>query len=263
MFGATFQNMTFINSKICEGCGEEVEIYELVVPFGPAKGERITIKIGCRCEELQMIRQIEEEQRRSKIKKMQALFNTHSLISRKLQKANFENYTPLNESQERAKKLAMRYAESFDPEKGKSLLLIGGYGVGKSHLAKSITDRVMEKGYSAIFISVPKLLTKFKSTYHDESEFTEQELIDALNEVDLLVLDDIGAENTNDWTTEKLFEIVDTRQGMNNIYTSNDTPEGLMKKLGERNFSRILNDDTILIHIQGENYRLRKFFNGA
>ncbi len=237
----------------------EIKVYEMEMMFGPEKGKMFTAKMGCKCEDLKLAEEALREREALKVKKMQSIFNEHSLINRELQDATFDNYESKNESQRKAKRISERFVEVFSKEEPINLVFTGAYGIGKSHLAKSITDGVIDKGYSSIFISVPKLLTKFRSSYNKDSEYSEGELIEALNSVDVLVLDDLGAEKKSDWSWEKVFEIVDSRQGMHTIYTTNFKTKDLEKELGDRNFSRIVNRDTTIIDMQGDNYRLGKF----
>lgn len=256
----TTPNMTFIKVESCE-CGD-VELYEMEILLGPKKGEKVVMKKGCECENIQLAKEATEMIARAKNRRLREVFDKHSLISKELQKANLENYKPKTELTDRAKRIAERYIDVFDTDKPRNLLFTGSYGLGKSHLAKSIADGIMSKRYEAIFISVPKLLSRLKASYDRGTEYTELDLIEALNKTDLLVLDDLGAEKSSDWSFEKLFEIVDSRQGMNTIYTTNFTPEDLITKLGERNFSRVMNQDTELIKMDGDNYRLSKFKEG-
>lgn len=245
-----------------------MRIYEVGIIGGPQKGEKIQTDIretidgkeyGCRCEDIELAKEAVKNHERLKVKKMRDVFDRHSLINKQLQKATFENYEPSNESQTKAKRIAARYVEVFDLKEPRNLLFSGGYGIGKSHLSKAITDGVIEEGHSAVFISVPKLLTKLRTTYNKDSEFSEGDLIEALNGTRLLVLDDLGAEKSSEWAFEKLFEIIDSRQGMHTIYTSNFSPEDLIDKLGERNFSRVVNRDTTIVEIKGDNHRLDNF----
>src|SRR5690625_3742639 len=154
--------------------------------------------------------------------KMRALwmFNDKSLINDRLKQSTFENYEPTNENLARAKKLMQRYSANFDLDNPVPVLLKGSYGLGKSHLAAATLKEIAKRGYTSIFISVPKLLTKIKASYDRHSEMTEYELLHALSTVDCLVLDDMGAEQTKiprdgevPWSTTKLFEIIDARIG--------------------------------------------------
>lgn len=237
----------------------EIKVYEIEMPFGPQKGEKVITNMGCKCEDIKLAKQAVKARNKLKVNKLQQMFNKHSLINKALQQASFENYKTSNQTQDKALRIAKRFVEVFDKKQPINLLFTGTYGVGKSHLAKSITDGIMAKGHSAIFISVPKLLTKFRTSYNKDSEVSEGEIIEMLNGTDVLVLDDLGAEKSSEWAWEKLFEIIDSRQGMHTIYTSNYDAKDLQKRLGERNYSRVVNRDTTIVEIKGDNYRLGKF----
>lgn len=193
-------------------------------------------------------------------------FDNESLINPKLKEASFDNYQPTNEELDKAKQIAKRYAENFSKDNPVNLLLIGNYGTGKSHLSVSMIKEIMDKDFTCIFISTPKLLTKLRSTYNKGSEYTEEQIIESLTKVDCLVLDDIGSEqsgqkqdeNNQTWATSKLFEIIDSRIGKHTIFTSNFTPEELQQRLGGRNFSRMM-ENTHVIKMYGDDYRLRRF----
>lgn len=226
------------------------------MPFGPYKGEKREVRDGCKCKQKEIARAAVEGQQQIAEMRMKRLFNQYSLISPNLQQATIESYEPKNNSQAKAKKIAERYVESFDLKDPKNLLIVGAYGIGKSHLAKGITDKLIEKGHSAVFISVPKLLTRFRDTYNKDSDVSEWEMIETLGSVNLLVLDDLGSEKQSEWAWEKLFEIVDSRQGMHTIYTTNFAIKDLAKKLGERNFSRVMNENSYEVLMDGDNHRL-------
>ena len=118
----------------------------------------------------------------------------------------------------------------------------------------------MKKGYTAVFISVPKLLTKIKNTYNNDGP-TEDQLLRVVAEVDLLVIDDIGAEYKNEksnWNTSKLFEIFDERAGKATIFTTNLSSAQLKAWVGERNFSRMMENTTPIV-MKGEDYRRNDF----
>lgn len=194
-------------------------------------------------------------------KKIFDSFKGQSLINPKLLNATFENYVPLTEKQERAKRVCWRYANNFDLKNPVSLILIGSYGVGKSHLSVSITKEVMKKQIPSLFISVPKLLTKLKSSWKGTT--SEYDILQAIETVPLLVLDDIGAEaddekqNIESKVKTKLFEIIDGRSGRHTIFTTNFSVDKIQAFYGERNASRMLEGATKLI-LDGENHRTRE-----
>jgi DNA replication protein DnaC len=208
------------------------------------------------------IKEREERLRKDRLK----MFDEDSLMNPKLKSATFENYEPTNDELKKAKEIARRFAQNFNKEKAASVLFIGTYGTGKSHLSVAITKELMTKDHSCLFISTPKLLTKLRSTYNKESAFSEEQVISQLSNVDCLVLDDIGAEQTkvnkdgNDqtWATSKLFEVIDSRIGKHTVFTSNFQPHELQQRLGGRNYSRMM-EDVFIVPMNGKDYRTRNF----
>jgi DNA replication protein DnaC len=245
----------------CNGCGEEIKVRKMPIIGGPNKGKIVSIPFGCKCEEKRLAKETIELKEKAIIKKHLADFEEMSLINPDLKDVTFQDYKPKNESQAAAAKESSQYVREFDLKQAKNLLFYGSFGVGKSHLAVAIQKALMKRDHSCIFISIPKLLTMFRDTYNKASEKTEKDLIRALELVDCLVLDDLGAESPTKWAMDKLFEVVDSRQGRHTIYTSNYKPEDLMKRLGERNFSRVLNLHTKPIEVVGDNHRLGNFLN--
>src|SRR5699024_452498 len=125
------------------------------------------------------------------------------------------------------------------------------------HLSVAVTKELMRKGKSCLFVSLPKLLTKIKNTYSG-GEVSEDKLLKMIQDVDLLVLDDVGAEQQTDWVNSKLFEIMDDRAGKATIYTTNLNSKELRKQIGERNFSRMM-DNLQIIPMNGRDYRRKEF----
>ena len=183
-------------------------------------------------------------------------------MNERLANCSFDNYIPVSPELDRAKKITMRYAANYKKDNPVNLMLVGSYGTGKSHLSVSVVKALLSRGNSCLFISVPKLLTRLKSTYNKSSEQTEEELLSHLEKMDLVVLDDVGAEKTKkeddefSWARTKMFEIIDSRIGKHTIYTTNFSTNELLSMYGERNFSRMM-ENTHLVEMNGENYRLR------
>ena len=90
------------------------------------------------------------------------------------------------------------------------LILMGGYGCGKTHLAAAITNASAELGVPALFITVPDLLDQLRFAYQSP-EATFEERFEAVRRAPLLVLDDFGTQNATEWAEEKLFQILNYR----------------------------------------------------
>ncbi len=244
-----------IKTFVCDGCNHTVEQKELEIPIGPRKGETILANYGCKCADIKLAQESKRTRDHLKNEKMKRFFDYYSLINKSLEHATFENYEPTSNELTTAKQNIKGYIHEFDGTK--NLLLHGSYGTGKSHLSVSITKELMAKGYECLFLSLPKLLTKIKETYNNKG-VTEDELLEAIQHVDLLVLDDIGAEHHTEWVNSKLFEILDDRSGKATIYTTNLNSKELRTQINERNFSRMM-ENTEIIKMNGNDYRRKEF----
>lgn len=261
-----------IGTVKCPQCGKDDNIVEGWFPQAQEYRVINHVKTDGKCfscfseeETLKEFDRQREEARIARIERLKEIFNTDSLMNPKLQDATFERYNPTNNDLARAKEITKRYADNFTKNNPVSLLLIGNYGTGKSHLGVSITKVLMDKGFSCIFISTPKLMTKIRSTYNKDSEYSEEQIIDQLSKVDCLVLDDIGSEsvkqgdsNQHTWATSKLFEIIDNRIGKHTLFTTNYDVNELQQRLGGRNFSRMM-ESVHVIKMYGDDYRLKDF----
>lgn len=244
-----------IKTYVCPGCNRTVEQKELEIPRGLRKGEKIIANYGCKCADIELAKQAKERSKRLKLAKMKEKFDYYSLLNGSLKNATLENYEPTNSDLAQAKQHIEKYIREFDGEK--NLLLHGSYGTGKSHLSVAITKKIMEQGKECLFLSLPKLLTKIKDTYNNKG-VTEEELLEVIQNVDLLVLDDLGAEHSTDWSVSKLFEILDDRSGKATIYTTNLSSKELRERFNERNFSRLMENTEIII-MNGKDYRRKEF----
>jgi DNA replication protein DnaC len=90
------------------------------------------------------------------------------------------------------------------------LMLQGGYGCGKTHLAAAIANFAVEMGVPTLFLTVPDLLDMLRFSYDSEDTTFEQRFNEIRNAA-LLVLDDFGTQNATGWAQEKLFQILNYR----------------------------------------------------
>lgn len=261
----THVNMNVLEEYDCEGCGEAgVRLVEMPIMGGPEKGKLERFTLGCKCKDKPIEFAVVANEKKAKMNRAKEVFDQNSLVNQSLLKASFENYYPTSAELDQARKAVFCFVKEFDPAAGNNLLLTGTYGTGKSHLSFSAAKKLIEVGYTALFLSVPKLLTKIKETYNSKSQFSENDLLDYIANVDLLVLDDLGAEYTNlksgadNWAQTKLFEVIDSRAGKSTIYTTNLSSRELEAKVNARNFSRMM-ENTDVVKMFGRDYRKKDF----
>ncbi len=141
---------------------------------------------------------------------------------------------------------ALEAARRFVDDQAGVLLLVGGNGVGKTHLAAAAANRLMEKGRPVFFAFVPDLLDQLRGSYSPDSELSYEEMFDQVKNVPVLVLDDLGAHSGAPWAEEKLFQIVNHRYvtGLPTIVTSSvqiDRLDGrLQSRLTDPRSSRVI-----------------------
>jgi DNA replication protein DnaC len=125
---------------------------------------------------------------------------------------------------------------------GRGLWLEGSVGTGKTTLAMLVSKRAIEAGHSVAIYSLPRLLARIRRTYDaDAGELSYLEFFKRLTSVDLLHIDDLGAEKRSDWVLEQLYAIVDERYATNRsiVVTTNMTVPQLEEQIGERTVSRL------------------------
>jgi DNA replication protein DnaC len=136
-----------------------------------------------------------------------------------------------------------RYVGQIDEQldAGRGLWLFGSVGTGKTTLAMLVSSRALEAGRSVAIYSLPRLLAEIRTTFDGERSGSYVDLIDRLSEVDLLHIDDVGAEKTSPWVLEQLYTIVNERyvEKRSVLITTNLEREALAEQINERTVSRL------------------------
>ena len=137
------------------------------------------------------------------------------------------------------------YVDALDSNlaEGRGLWLTGDVGTGKTTLAMLVSRHAIEAGKAVAIYSLPRLLARIRRTYDaDPREDSYLDFFDRLTSVDLLHLDDLGAEKQSDWVLEQLYAIVDERYQARRAMTVTTNLldfEELEKQVGERTVSRL------------------------
>jgi DNA replication protein DnaC len=140
---------------------------------------------------------------------------------------------------------------------GRGFWFYGDVGTGKTSLAMVISRAAVEAGRSVAIYSTPQLLADIRATYEDGAGRSYLDLFRRLSQVDLLHLDDLGAEKTTEWVLEQLYAIVNERwqEQRSMLVTTNLTDrDRLREQLGERTVSR-LSEMCATIPVMGNDLR--------
>jgi DNA replication protein DnaC len=127
-------------------------------------------------------------------------------------------------------------------DSGRGLWLMGDVGTGKTTLAMLVSAIALQRARTVAIYSMPRLLSELRKTFDDDSDMSYLGLLDSLASIDLLHIDDVGAERTNDWVLEQLYSIVNARyeEERSVVVTTNLTPDQLSAQIGERTVSRLV-----------------------
>lgn len=208
------------------------------------------------CERERLNKQLEQEFTEKAIemernKNYNTLYNRSILQDKTIAQARFENYRTDEPEAKRNFELMKQYASEILEGKIFNVLLYGTPGVGKSHLSYSLLYFVNEakpKDKSCLFVDIDEMLRKIRDSFDNpESIFTEHYFTSLLSDVDVLVLDDLGAETGNEHTEKKasdftgriLRAVTNARQDKVTIVTTNLPGTQLNKMYDHKTLSRL------------------------
>jgi len=212
------------------------------VPLGHPDFGRVEI---CSCRQTEVRARIRER-----------LFSLSRLDE--LQALTFETFKPrgrigMGEEQQASLELAFNQARQFAHSLQGWLLIQGGYGCGKTHLAAAIANECVSLGVPTLFLTVPDLLDSLRFAYGSE-DVTFEERFEQIRQAPLLVLDDFGTQSASEWAREKLFQILNYRY-INRLPLVATTNLALQEVEG-RIRSRLMDPDLVShVHIQAPDYR--------
>ena len=136
--------------------------------------------------------------------------NLSAVIPRRYRDVAFER-PPVTDIDPGIVRTVRDYTDRIDDhlEAGRGLWFMGPPGTGKTTLAMLVAKAASEAGRSVAIYSLPRLLNEIRDTHRAERSHVE--LLDRLTAVDLLHIDDVGAQRTTDWVLEELYSIVNAR----------------------------------------------------
>ena len=170
----------------------------------------------------------------------------------------FDTFKPegvgLTEEKRHNLRSAYEAARAFAANPQGWLVLLGGYGCGKTHLAAAIANEQLALGRPVLFVVVPDLLDYLRATFSPHSPISYDRRFENVRNVAVLVLDDLGTQSSTEWAREKLFQIFNHRYNLRlpTVVTSNCKLEHIDVRIR----SRLMDPDLVRIyHITAPDYR--------
>lgn len=143
--------------------------------------------------------------------------------------------------------IAKKYAERFDPESSGSIIMMGNTGLGKTHISSAMGGVIIEKGNDVYYSSAVDMLADFENERFSGSK-TDADETEKYFSCDLLIIDDLGTEMINQFTTSCLYNVINTRliKKKATIINTNFTRDDMRKKYMDRITSRIFGEYMVL-----------------
>lgn len=183
-------------------------------------------------------------------------------IPARFRDAKFQSFQAGTGPQVTAFKECKHYAEHWSDVRstGRSLLLFGGVGTGKTHLAIAIASHVLNLGKSVLYVTFQEMMRAYKSAFDPKSGTTEDAEILKYATPELLILDEIGVQYGSDAEKDYAFAILNKRYNdmLPTIYISNLELERLREYLGPRLVDRIRESGGKALKFDWPSYRKAK-----
>lgn len=177
------------------------------------------------------------------------------------------------EAQKRVKAFVIDFCKDIRAriEHGDSLIFSGGFGNGKSHLACAIAKVAMEAGFSCQFVTLSHLIAEVHESWGPSRRESEIEIIKRYAGLDLLIIDEVGAQYGTPAEVKILFDVLGERYGeMRSTILISNAPlmvtekqaaagiQPLVSFIGERVLNRFRENGSAAIGFTWESYRGRK-----
>ncbi len=145
------------------------------------------------------------------------------------------------------------------PADVKSTILVGGTGLGKTHLSTAVAKRIIDKGYEVVYETAQNIFTDFDRDRYENRFFDEEPVSYKYLDCDLLIIDDLGSEIISSFSVSCLYNIINTRinRGKPILISTNLTGVELRRIYQDRITSRLFGEFAF-IQLCGSDFRRKK-----
>lgn len=160
-------------------------------------------------------------------------------------------------------RILKEFVDSYSTKTSCNFLFVGATGLGKTHLSSAVAINLIEKGAYVVYESAITVFADYEEKRFGNSYAAENSGdIEKYTECDLLIIDDLGAEMTNQFTVSCLYNIINTRlvRNKSTIVSTNISQNELRKRYSDRIVSRLFGEYKPLVFL-GTDIREQKIRN--
>lgn len=170
----------------------------------------------------------------------------------------FDDYVARSARQQEALRATRAYASAFEARRraGEGLVLVGGTGTGKTHLACVVLRSALAQGATGLYTTAMRMVRMVRESWRRDAGHTESEVMAALERADLLVIDEIGQQYGTGGEQLIVGEVLEARYaaGKPTVIVGNENMRGLRGCIGERAFDRVRESSRVVL-FDWESYR--------
>ncbi len=135
-----------------------------------------------------------------------------------------------------------RVAHEYAENPAGWLVLMGGYSVGKTHLAAAIGNYRHSLGDAPLFVVVPDLLDHLRATFSPNSPVSYDNMFEEIRTTRLLILDDLGTQSATPWAKEQLYQIFNYRYNarLATVITTSSNTDEIDPRISSRMYDKRL-----------------------
>ena len=151
------------------------------------------------------------------------------------------------------------FIQNFD-EKFENLLFYGNAGSGKTFLSNCIAKELLDSSHTVIYLTAFELFDILeKHKFHNDNDFNIEEQFQGIMDCDLLIIDDLGTELTNSFTSSQLYNCINERllTERSTIISTNLSIDEIKQKYSERVLSRFMGNYS-MHKLYGNDIRIQK-----
>lgn len=241
-------------------CDKHGEFTNQYMNFGPI-GKKWT---GCpTCADEKREAAEEESKREAEQERRQGWIDSRlksSGIPKKFAGKGFDNYQPVNDKAAARKQAVMQYADlivSKDHD-GKSLIMVGKLGNGKTHLACALlSDVITRTGDECKYVTFSEVVRSVKASWKNDSQVSEEGIYKTLSKPELLVIDEVGMQNFTEFEQTVAYEVINARylNEKPTVLVTNLQAKDLSPTIGERAVDRLREGGGKALDFDWDSYR--------